>query len=277
MSKKDHIVEIRRIPNPTRLPNDYFLQQKETIGSFYAPNGAIGSGLTNEEIKLLMPEMVHLPAEDLKFREAVNRYFRDISVRLLPFAHNDRGVELNIATDKNGVPVNPKDYILYKFCVAHPDVANKKSEISADSRAFIYDAQAGKAERKAQRDIVDKALAEYLNIKNDENKVRVVLTAMGEYYEALRQDDDLIEVLETITRENPQRLIAVLSDKNLEMTSFIYDCINFEILRKVGQDVLYKDENLGDMEEACLYLKKAENSELLQSLKAAVKHQTEEV
>lgn len=274
--KEQHFVEIRRAPNDSRLPIDQYLQLKKALGSFFKDRH-VATGLTREEIAKIMPIVLHLPESAQTFWPEVEKYFRDITIKIPQYPHDDRGMELNITLDNKGVPHVPIDYIQYKFAMAHPECADSLKEVvKGEHTCFIYDKESGQKEEREDRKIRNKAQQVYLEIIESPEKVEQMLRGLGELTLAKKNEEDLEGVLEQLVMDNPKKVLDIYNDPKFKDYDFIYQALDANALRKVGNSILYGDMSIGDtMEEAAVYLKKAENSETLLEIQSKIKAFTE--
>ena len=88
-----------------------------------------------------------------------------------------------------------------------------------------------------------------------------------------RMNEDQIEnSLYEIKEENPKKFIRIATDKNLEMKAEIEEMVSAGVLRKIGNQVIFIDEVIGDTtENDIVYLKDKKNSGTLTILRAKLK------
>ncbi len=179
------------------------------------------------------------------------------------------GVELNIAVDEEGNPINVMDYIKFKFVSSHPHVSTV--EKSTKGRYYISDPQKEKAAKTAGTRLRKDAFKELILLADDSDRSILVLKAFGTRTEGM--DEAAIELaLESKLEENYAEFIRVCTDKNLESVALIWDCIEAGVLRKSGNTFLFGDEVLGeDMEQAIRFLNTKKNSAMLLDIKAKLK------
>ena len=71
---------------------------------------------------------------------------------------------------------------------------------------------------------------------------------------------------------NPKKFIRIAVDKNLELKAEIEEMVSAGVLRKIGNQVIFIDEVLGDTtEDAVVHLKDKKNSGKLTILRAKLK------
>ena len=75
-----------------------------------------------------------------------------------------------------------------------------------------------------------------------------------------------------LKNKDPKKFIRVATDKNLEIKAEIEELVSAGVLRKIGNQVIFIDEVLGDtMEDTVVYLKDKKNSGKLTILRAKLK------
>ena len=88
-----------------------------------------------------------------------------------------------------------------------------------------------------------------------------------------RMTEEQIEnSLYEIKNSNPKKFVRVATDKHLELKAEIDEMISAGVLRKIGNQVIFIDEVLGDtMDDAVIHLKDKKNSGKLTILRAKLK------
>jgi len=88
-----------------------------------------------------------------------------------------------------------------------------------------------------------------------------------------RMTDDQIEnSLYELKNSNPKKFIKIATDKNLELKAEIDTMVTAGVLRKIGNQVIFIDEVLGETtEDTVVYLKDKKNSGKLTVLRAKLK------
>ena len=75
-----------------------------------------------------------------------------------------------------------------------------------------------------------------------------------------------------IKNKQPKKFIRIAKDKNLELKAEIEEMVSAGVLRKIGNQVIFIDEVLGDTtEDAVVHLKDKKNSGKLTILRAKLK------
>ena len=88
-----------------------------------------------------------------------------------------------------------------------------------------------------------------------------------------RMTNEQVEnALYEIKNKEPKKFIRIATDKNLELKAEIEEMVSAGVLRKIGNQVIFIDEVLGDtMEDTVVYLKDKKNSGKLTLLRAKLK------
>ena len=264
-------ITIKRKPNKTNLPDHIYESAKRRIGSTFGSSGEVNTGLSADEVKKLMPPILGVSELDPSFYRQVKEWFMNLSIDVPA-----QGVDLEISLDKKGDPINAMDYIKYKFSATHPyvlmDVTDKNEIRRKRKYAFVVeDKGREKVAQVAAKDARKKALAEYIKVSADKEKMIQVLRVLGEYPDSMDPETQEL-TLEKLAGENPVLFYATATNTDLGIKSFIRNCLSGEVLRKVGNTYLDGEEALGNSEEeVVLFLKDKKNSETLVTLKARLK------
>lgn len=267
-------VIIKRRENTTNLPDHIYDSAKKRIGSTFKANGDINTGLTLEETKKLMPEIIAMAPTDPMFSKSVKEYFMNFTVEV-----PTEGLELEVGVDKDGTPYEVYDYLKYKFAIQHPYLLldDADSEEKKKKRRYMFvleDKNKKKAMKVLAKNARKEALTEYIKLTSNKTKMSQVLDIYGENSPSL-DDDDREVLLEKFANEDPNKFLKIVKDDKLETRSFVKNCLTHEVLRKVGNSVLDGEEVLGnDEEEAVLFLLDKKNSDKLITLKQRLKELT---
>ena len=75
-----------------------------------------------------------------------------------------------------------------------------------------------------------------------------------------------------LKNSNPKKFIRITTDKNLELKAEIEEMVTAGVLRKIGNQVIFIDEVLGEtIEDTVVHLKDKKNSGKLTILRAKLK------
>lgn len=267
-----NIVYIRRLN--TSRSDLLHADAKKKIGATITASGDIRTGLTLEEEKKIMPQIVHISPEDFSFRPRVQDYFKNLTLVIPPsYGSEDDGLKLEIGLE-NGVPINPIDYVKYKFAIANPTVTSDESGIRNGNTKYIIIDPKKKLQKDAQElDYRKKAYKEYIKLCENEGKLNMVCSILSDEIGVVNAKKTAKEVkeinLEKFVQRSPDRFMSIVLDGDLPIKSFIEECIRFNVLKKIGTAVINGNEQIGgSIEEAVFYLKDKANSDVYVMLKA---------
>ena len=85
---------------------------------------------------------------------------------------------------------------------------------------------------------------------------------------ALQKENALYD----LKNENPKKFFKISTDKNLEVKAEVEELVSAGVLRRIGNQVVYLDEVIGEtLEDAVVYLKNKKNSGALTILRVKLK------
>lgn len=242
-------------------------ERSATIGGFLLKSGAVGTGITFEEMKKWMPGILGIEHTDTKFRSEVNKYYNNIMITV-PY----EGKELNITLDESGEPENLEDYLKYKFASIHPKVAQSKSISDVDQykEYYIEDQVLELAKKTSKLKSKTNATIKFAELVNDEIKLDWVGRELTTKYAkefgsitkfaSLPKEEKELKVSEIFDKD-PEYFMSVVSDSDLLFKAQIASMVESQILQKVGNEYIYGSEPLGDLNASIAYLKNPNNSE----------------
>lgn len=266
-------------------------QVKAWLGESYRPIGpyfdgkAVATGLSFTEQNLLMPDVLGIEKTDKDFRKAVTNFFHELVTNI---PKTGLTLEIGLEDDTKGLgetnlPLNTKDYIIYRHALKHPNVASNKTEAEKYiiKRFYIVDPNQVSLDAMKLNTLEDKAQTLYFKFKDDITKVDQVLTMMGVNIRKMGKNEKVIELKRLsksdttlggpVQKERLSRFIQICEDSDLEMKYLIQELIGFQVLQQVGTHILLTEngEKIGDnMQDAVLYLKNPKNSRILNLLKS---------
>ncbi|HAH23895.1 MAG TPA: hypothetical protein DCL77_09070 [Prolixibacteraceae bacterium] len=263
------IIEIRRKGNTSRLPDEVYDESKQNIGSTMTLSGDTRTGLTRDEERKYMPEILGMSSSDLNFPREVKEWFKSLTVNVLK-----KGVKLEIGTDMEGHPLNVMQFIQYKYAISHPDVGemDENGVMSRRTPRFhIYDKTSTLEKAATLTTSRKEALTQYIQLTGDPKRADMVLRVLGYNPETLNELEKE-PLLEKAAQENTAEFMRIVKDKSLETVAFIQECLTKAILRKEGNTIFDTDEAIGaTMEEAVAYLMDKKHSDVIIKLQARLK------
>jgi hypothetical protein len=270
------------------MVQDYLKTGNMTIGSYWKSTKSkqTGSGLTPEEVNLLMPEVLNMDANDREFRKEVFRYFAEMLIRV-PFGI---GLKLEIGLKKSNdeplsadnLPIDFDNYVRYRFLREHPMVSTtlQQSDSHFSKWFWIMDPKRIEKEKDDLLSARDKATRLYMEIREDNYRMDVMLTLLGidvtlaKYagQEGLRAK---LHLLRDFADKQPELFIETHEQKNFNELFWIKMMLQKGVLRKVGEIVLDpQGERIGSSElEASYWLKDPRNSEKVSIFKSQVQYE----
>lgn len=280
------------------------------IGSFFATlhSDRQGNGLTDEEIKLLMPVVLGISVNDLDFRKKVEGFYMEINTPV----HYINGLELEIGLEldnskpvtytesvteelpdgtkktiiKYNTPLAFENYVAYRHGIAHPDVA-QSPEAAKGNKVYKYYLEdpilVDKGNLK-QIDLKDNAMALFAMTKTDPIKVKQLLVLM-QLAQLLKKRPNEMQLvisnlsieeqlmrLREVANDKPEEFIKFAGDKYLKPKYQLNEFLRVGLLKEAGSAILVpgSGEVLGaTREQAVINLyDNPEMNQLLSSLKA---------
>lgn len=184
------------------------------------------------------------------------------------------GVELEVGKDDSGVPLNITDFIKYSFALKHPHVALTKEEMDADfnKRFYIQDLTRDDKVRNNKIQLRKDADKVFIKLSSEIESMKRVLRLLSSSNPDRMTDDQIENSLYEMKNSNPKKFIRIATDKNLELKAEIETMVTAGVLRKIGNQVIFIDEVLGETtEDTVVYLKDKKNSGKLTILRAKLK------
>lgn len=290
-------LSIRRKNQETGLPGDDPTAQNLRIGSSLKGKGPL-SGLTYDEEKKYLPEIINLSPTDNEWRREVKEYWNNISERVphdsegtnsrLPgrlikftviFNNEKDKLDFEKAQDfetkaeisKKGLvlPEDVADYVLFRYCLVYARVSNNKKDMykSAKIDFYLYSQEVEIKKKYTLFQQQTRARNLFVSILDDSNKIDAIMRMFGENpdddFTYPHKEDKHLKIDELISKE-PARFINYANDKSLKEKALISKALELNILFKPANTQSYyfgkdKDLLLGNtLEETVLFLKKDE-------------------
>jgi len=258
---------------------DYFESAKVSIGSYFESQSStmIGSGLTFEEQRVLMPILVDAPFEDREFRKLVRDYFSNIDTKV----PHGTGCILEIGLAKNNaepvslenMPISIVDFVRYRHAYHHPFMALSKEEADSNptKQYYIFDKSQLQEKNKKNTQEADAAMALYLAVKKDESKVNMLLTLLGLDPRSFTSESDKTDKLKEIAVQTPEKFTEKHNSDDFDIRYWIESMKNVKILLLIGQKYINADTKkvIGNtLEETIYFFKDDANSDEVGILKA---------
>lgn len=257
----------------------------KSIGPYFK-NKAVGTGLSFDEQKLLLPDYLSIEVGDREWRKTIENHYHNIYTRV-----DEDGLVLETGLENDDEPLSasnlplvPKDYITWRHIIDHPEIAKNKVEAGRyqDKKFYIHDPEAISEENIELAGYSDKAMQIYFQFRDDEIKIDQILTLMGARTENLKLEEKQLQLRalalpkhgdnEYMQKESLKRFIKIAEDKEVEMKFLIKELVGIQYLRQVGaQGYVFAETGakVGDsLEEAVLFFNNPKNSKELNMAKA---------
>lgn len=148
---------------------------------------------------------------------------------------------------------NPTDELRIAVLKAHPKVANTQEEISPDTDFYILDVETEEQDKVKLIETKEKAYSVFSKLTNKGK--RDLLKLYGEGGDSAN-DSTIKTALSEKMEQNPHDFLAkaAFSKEVITVRAFIFDLVDYGILRQRGQYYFDGDTNLGDIKSFSDYL-----------------------
>ena len=265
MSKK---VFLRRKDLDNHLPKAVRAEATTRLSSIYVNRQPL-KGFTPEEEKKYMKELLDVSPEHVDWPKHSKNFWADLSIPV-----GFTGIELEIGLHKDGTPISIMDYIKYNFAIKHPYVALDKHEMDSDNTKKFYIQDLTREDKVKNNSIKLKKDAdkEFIKVSSNMNNMKRILRLLSNSNPDRMTEDQIENSLYELKNSDPRKFIKVAKDKNLTMKAEIEEMISAGVLRKIGNQIIFIDEVLGDtMDDTIVHLRDKKNSGKLTILRAKLK------
>ena len=260
-------VWLRRKENTlSHLPEAVRVAAQVRLGSVFAGRQPL-KGVEGKEAKELFEGILPVDSDHNDWPHYVNRYWIELSVKV-PF----EGVEIQVGKDKDDRPYNIDDYLTYRFCLKHPHVADSKEDMVSNNRFYLHDPKRDEMEKAKKVRLRKDADKEFIIASDNEKTMDRLIRLLSKSKPENLNRDQKETLLYEIKGKEPAKFIKVCRDKNLEIKAEIEEMVSAGVLRKIGNQIIYIDEVLGEtMDDTIVYMKNKKNSGTLTTLRAKLK------
>ena len=265
MSKK---VFLRRKEVMNHLPKEVRAEAVIKLSSVYVNRQPLKAFSKSDEAKYL-DGILDVGAGHNDWPKHTKEYWANLTIPV-----GFTGVELEIGVNEDGYPINIIDYIKYNFALKHPHVAMTKAELDTDNskRFYIHDDMRADMEKNKTVKTRKDADKEFIKISSNVKNMKRVLRLMSDMSPDRLTDEQIENALYEIKDKNPKKFIRIALDKNLEMKSEVEEMVSAGVLRRIGNQVIFIDEVIGDtVDDAIVHLKDKKNSGKLTIMRAKLK------
>lgn len=262
-------IYLRRKEVLNHLPKEVRAGAKVSIGSIYVGRQPL-RGVEGEEAHKLLSGILDVPPGHADWPKQEKEFWASMSVKV-PF----EGKELNITTDNNGNPENAMDYITYKWCMKHRQVADSEAAMKEDGskKFYIYDPDKDLLKKNATIKLKKEADKEFIKISSDMEKMRRLLRVLSKGSRPEKLTDMEVEnMLYGIKDDKPQAFLKYSTDKHLDVRAELEEMIEIGVLRTIGNQIIYADETIGEnITDAIVYFNNKKNSGQVNAMRAQLK------
>jgi len=261
-------IYIRRKETTGFLPKEVLVGARVTIGSIYVGRQPL-RGVEGEEAKKYLPGIIGLPYDHPDFPLKEKDYWASLRVKV-PF----EGKELNITTSEDGAPENIEDYITYKWCMKHTQVADTKEDMAkiAGKRFYIYDPQKDLLKKHKHIQISKDADKEFLKASSDVERMKRLLRVLTNTNPDKLSNLEIENNLYELKTKTPAKFHKAALDVNLDLKDEIAEMVQKDIIRKIGNQHIHGDQTLGeDLTDTMIYFKNKKNSGAVNAIRAKLK------
>lgn len=263
-------VQIIRKEGSSHVPVEVRQESDHRLSSIYK-DGVPHKGIDSSLEKKLLPLIIDIPADADTFRKEAKDFWYALSLKV-----PSEGAVLNVSVDEDGYPVEPKQYIIYKWAQTHPFVAKSKSEMleSGKKKFYIHDPERETLSKNKEVQAEAKAMKEFVKVIDNEETMDRVIRVLGNTNPSKMSKENKENTLSTLMKNDPKRFYEVATDDSLKVKDFIAECISHEVLRKSGNSYFYMEDRIGEsLEETVAYFKDKKNSSTLNDVKAKLEEQ----
>ena len=265
MSKK---VYLRRQDLDNHLPKAVKADSVMKLSSVYVNRQPL-KGFDLEEEKKYLVGILDVNPDHVDWPKHSKQFWAELTIPV-----GFTGVELEIGKDDDGNPLSVMDYIKYNFAIRHPHVALTKEEMDRTftKRFYVQDLSRDDKVKNNEIQIKKDADKEFIKVSSNVKSMKRILRLMSNSNPDRMTGEQVENALYEIKNSNPKRFVKIATDKNLELKAEIEEMVSTGVLRKIGNQVIFIDEVLGDtIEDTVVHLKDKKNSGKLTILRAKLK------
>lgn len=224
---------------------EFVSNSTKSIGPYFILNSKqVGSGLTEEETRILMPLIIDSEYGERDFRDKTRAFYDRLRTNV-PFPMGvtletgltgDNDKPLCNDSGKLNLPIEPMEYVRYKHALRHPQVAKTKGSAIGNSMFWFYisDPVAERAILQVVADKRDDAQGIYLGLKKDKMKVDMYLTLLLLDPRAYATDADRAVALRDKAEGNPEEFLKVHKTDNFEQRYLVQTLINTGVFKQIN-------------------------------------------
>lgn len=238
------------------------------IGSVFHHQAPLRA-LTPDEENRILSVIMGIQSTDPRFGQKAREFWAEIKIDV-----PDEGVTLNYSVDANNFPINPLQYVHWRFVQAHPFVAVNLATMMMDGQKSFYIHDVEHENRALNHGVKNrtKAYMKFAEISEDASRLDLVLRMLGSVNPSLLNMVQKQNAIEEAVKQSPERFLELVSDKHLIYRAFLMDLVAHGLVAKYGQQYVYKDQTMGESEtDAINFIKNKRNSEIVLELKSLLR------
>ena len=265
MSKK---VYLRRKDIDGHLPKAVRAEAIMRLSSVYVNKQPL-KGFDLEDEKKYMQGILDVNPDHVDWPKHAKHFWAELTIPV-----GFTGVEFEIGKDSNEKPINIMDWIKYNFALKHPHVALTKEEMNSsfDKRFYIQDLSRDDKVKNNQIKLKKDADKQFIKVSSSVKDMKRILRLMSNTNPDRMSEEQIENALYEIKNSKPKNFIRLATDKNLELKAEIEEMVSAGVLRRIGNQVVFIDEVLGDtLDDTVVHLKDKKNSGKLTILRAKLK------
>jgi len=262
MSKK---VYIRRKDIDGHLPKQVRAEATMKLSSVYVNRQPL-HGFNADDNKKYLNGILDVSPEHVEWPKHVKQFYADLTIPV-----GFTGVELEVGLDGNNNPLSIMDYIKYNFALKHPHVGLTKEEMDSNFNKRFYIQDLTREDKVKNNEIKLKKDADkaFIKLSSSLPNMKRVLRLMASSNPDRMTEEQVENSLYELKNKNPKKFLRIATDKNLEIKAEIDEMVTAGVLRKIGNQVIFIDEVLGEtVDDTVVYLKDKKNSGKLTVLRA---------
>ena len=265
MSKK---VTLRRQDVDSHLPKAIRAEAVMKLSSVFVNRQPL-KGFTAEEEKKYMQGILDVSPDHSDWPKHSKNFWAELTIPV-----GFTGVEFEIGKDENDKPLQIMDYIKYNFAIKHPHVALTKEEMDRTftKRFYVQDFARDDKVKNNQIKLKKDADKEFIKASTSSSTMKRILRLMSNVNPDRMTIVQIENSLYELKNNEPKKFLRIATNKNLEIRAEIQEMVSAGVLRKIGNQIIFIDEVLGDtLEDTVVYLKDKKNSGKLTILRAKLK------
>ena len=139
-------------------------------------------------------------------------------------------------------------------------------------RFYIQDPLKDVARKNDDVKLRMRADREFIKATDNNARKRNLLRVLGSARVETLADESIENMLFDIKTSSPKKFLEAAMDPNLDINAEIATFIEYKVLTKIGNSILFQDETLADTLDECIkYMKNPKNSGTLNTLRAKLK------